>query len=306
MSKSVDAPSAGRVASLYAEYVRTLKAIETEEAVDLVVYRPLGFVIAKLLQRSSLTPNHVSVASLCFGIAAGVLFWQGSAGAFAAAAAAYFACNALDCADGQLARLRGGSTPFGYVVDGAIDYAASVTVFVGIAHGLGTRVPGSFDPWILSGAAGLCYAWQCALLDAERFVWTSRVHGRRMDHDGMLRYFREYAATAAHDGNKRVERALISGYLVYHSVWSRILPPRPELPAMSTAHTATWAGAHRPVLRMATWMGPSTQMTLIMVAALAGHPEVFLWVTLSVGNALAVITLVAKRRADGLAARGAA
>src|SRR4051812_11480973 len=92
------------------EYQRTLKALETEEPLDLLVYRPLAFGLAKVLARTPATANHVSLMSLGFGMLAGALLWQGTPAMAALAAGSYFLCNVFDCADGQLARMKGTSS----------------------------------------------------------------------------------------------------------------------------------------------------------------------------------------------------
>ena len=138
----------------YAEYVASLKAVELEEWLDLVLYRPLAFGVTKVVAPTPITPNQISVASLFFGLLAGWLLWVGSTEAALLAAGSYFVCNVLDCADGQLARLRGKPSPFGYIVDGSIDYLASVAVF-GQAHHLTLQRPGEHNWYLIGTLAGL-------------------------------------------------------------------------------------------------------------------------------------------------------
>ena len=113
-----------------AAYRASLKPPELEERLDLLIYRPLAFLIAWPLRRSSVSPNQVSLASGLCGVAAGFLFWRATPRAALAAGLVYFAGNVLDCADGQLARLQGSSSPIGYLVDGAADYVGTIAVFV--------------------------------------------------------------------------------------------------------------------------------------------------------------------------------
>ncbi|MBI4957248.1 MAG: hypothetical protein HY908_34875 [Myxococcales bacterium] len=69
------------------------------------------------------------------------------------------------------------------------------------------------------------------------------------------------------------------------------------------ADDGSWAERNRPVLRMAVMMGSTLQMTMIMVAALVGRIDVYLWTTLTLGNLWALGTLLFERRAAQKALR---
>jgi phosphatidylglycerophosphate synthase len=276
-----------------AEYARANKAPELEEALDVAVFRPLAFVATKALERTPITPNQVSVASLAFGLAAGALFWAGGASSAALAAASFFACNVLDCADGQLARLRGTPSPFGYIVDGSIDYLASVAVFTGMAHGLVASGRMDARAWLLAAEAGLSFGWQCAILDRKRIEWSHRVLGRRRDPAEERAWFVATLSRHRRAGTNLVERALIRAYLAYHAVWDRLTPPSGEAPRFVA--DPTWADRHRVVLRLATWMGPTTHMSLVMLAGVLDRTSLYLWTAIAIGNAWALVVLVAQR-----------
>jgi phosphatidylglycerophosphate synthase len=289
--------------SLLRDYSRSLKAIEMEEALDLVLYRPLAFVLAKVANRTPITPNQISVMSLGFGLLTGWLFAAGTPQAGAAAAACYFLCNTLDCADGQLARLRGKPSPFGYIVDGSIDYVASVAVFVGIAYHLTAQRPGEYSWWLVTVAAGLCYAWQCAIVDRKRMEWDHRVYGKRHDPAQTERFFAAHLELYRQQGGHALDRCMIRAYLFYSRACARLIPGPHEEPAEVRGTAELWASYHRPVLRMALWMGPSTQMSLIMLAGALNRLDLYLWGVLLVGNLHALLVVLAQRHADDKVAR---
>ena len=58
------------------EYEASLKSIETENIVDRIFYRPIGFQIARSLRNTGITPNMVTVVSIFVGAATGFLFYQ--------------------------------------------------------------------------------------------------------------------------------------------------------------------------------------------------------------------------------------
>jgi phosphatidylglycerophosphate synthase len=86
------------------------------------VARPLAAVLLPLLERSPVTPNQVTFLSLFtfVGAAALLLLVPGHAGLLAAVAVIQLS-YVLDCTDGQLARLRGTSTPVGAHLDFLMD-----------------------------------------------------------------------------------------------------------------------------------------------------------------------------------------
>jgi phosphatidylglycerophosphate synthase len=99
------------------------------------VNRPLGRVLAAVAYRLGLTPNTVSAASAAptaIGIAVLALA-PPAAGTAVAVCAALVLGYALDAADGQLARLRGGGTLSGEWLDHMIDAAKISMLHVVVA-----------------------------------------------------------------------------------------------------------------------------------------------------------------------------
>jgi phosphatidylglycerophosphate synthase len=288
------------------DYTRSLKAIEMEEALDLVLYRPLAFILARAAHPTPVTPNQISVAGLGFGLLAAWLFAAGTPAAGIAGAACYFLCNTLDCADGQLARLRRKPSPFGYIVDGTIDYLASIAIFAGIARNLAVQRPNEHNWWLITALAGACYAWQCMIVDRKRLEWDHRVYGKRRDPAQIERYFVAHLELYRQQGGHPLDRFLIRTYLLYSRVCARLVPGQAEEHHEPHSGAELWASYHRPVLRLALWMGPSTQMSLIMLAGALNRLDLYLWGVLLVGNLHAVLVVLAQRHADDKVARLAA
>jgi phosphatidylglycerophosphate synthase len=281
-----------RLRAWFAEYVASLKAVELEEWLDLVLYRPLAFLVTKVVAPTSITPNQISVASLLFGLLAGWLLWNGSTEAAVLAAVSYFVCNVLDCADGQLARLRGKPSPFGYIVDGSIDYLASVAVFVGMAHHLTVQRPGEYNWYVIAMAAGLSYAWQCALLDRKRHEWSNRVYGKRRDTAAEIEFFKEHLLRYRAEGSRHFDRFLIWVYLTYMGVWTRLTPKNEEAALSERGpDPVSWAEGNRPVLRLALLLGPTFQMSLIMVCAVVKSLHIYLFGALTLGNLIGLFVV---------------
>ncbi|MDD4922570.1 MAG: CDP-alcohol phosphatidyltransferase family protein [Bacteroidales bacterium] len=97
----------------------SLKSWDTENWLDRVFYRRVGFKIALSLKSTKITPNQITIFSIFVGVAACLLFypddqlWINLLGF----ALLVFA-NILDCVDGQLSRITGIKSELGRILDG--------------------------------------------------------------------------------------------------------------------------------------------------------------------------------------------
>jgi len=102
-----------------AEIESSLKSIETENYIDRVFYRPIGFVIAKALTKTGITPNMVTILSIFVGSGAGICFFFPYSIKYALLGIMFLVvANILDCVDGQLARMTGIKSEIGRILDG--------------------------------------------------------------------------------------------------------------------------------------------------------------------------------------------
>ena len=106
------------------------------------------------LARTRITPNQVTFATLLVFLAgAAVLALLPSWGALVAGAAIIELSYVLDCADGQLARLKGTSSPVGAHLDFLMDELKAFALVAAIAVRL--WLPARDPRWLLEGLAGL-------------------------------------------------------------------------------------------------------------------------------------------------------
>ena len=104
-------PKMGKVSETY-------KARDVEEIVDIYLYRPWGYALAVGAHKLKMTPNQISIIGMGVGIISGLLFipqdpWVNAAGVFM-----WMLGQALDGADGQLARLANMKSRLGRMLDG--------------------------------------------------------------------------------------------------------------------------------------------------------------------------------------------
>lgn len=117
------------------------------------VARPLAAVLVAVLRRTPVTPNQVTIlgAIVFFGVVAALVGWPGIGGLVAAAVILELA-YILDCADGQLARVTGKTSPVGSYFDFLIDEVKAL-LLVG-ACAVRAWQSTSEEWWLVIGIAG--------------------------------------------------------------------------------------------------------------------------------------------------------
>jgi hypothetical protein len=113
------------------------KVAVTDELLDAYVNRPLARYVVRAVERTSVTPNQLTLASAVWGTIAGLCFASEQRGAALMGAIALFLCMVFDCSDGQLARARGGGSVVGRIFDGYADYWVALWLHIGILTALG-------------------------------------------------------------------------------------------------------------------------------------------------------------------------
>lgn len=118
------------------------------------VARPAAAVLLVPLERSRVTPNQVTFASLVvFAIAAAILIAMPGHRGLLLAVLVIELSYVLDCVDGQLARLRGTSTPVGAHLDFLMDELKAFLLVGASAVRLWREL--QLDFWLLEGLGGL-------------------------------------------------------------------------------------------------------------------------------------------------------
>ncbi len=104
-------------------------------------------VLVRPLARLGVTPNQVTAVSLLLALGAGALFAVGGAPAIHWAAGLFVLARFLDHFDGELARLTGKTSRFGYYFDYAAGGLGFAALFAGIGWGLAA---GPLGGWALA------------------------------------------------------------------------------------------------------------------------------------------------------------
>jgi phosphatidylglycerophosphate synthase len=270
------------------EYRRSLKMPDAEEILDLFFYRPLAFILVKTIYRLPVTPNQVTVLSMLFGLVAAWQFSLGVGPSLVSGAFWYMIANILDCADGQLARLQKSGTPLGRLVDGIADYVSSVAIFLGI--GTGIAVTGEAQ-WVLVILAGISSAMHAIVFDHYQNEYISFTRGERnFTHDETEKisaHIKELEST----NNKGLRSTVLKLYLRYLAVQGKV----DTLALPNQIHGEVFRLYNKAMIRLWSFLGPTTNRTILILSAYAGRMDIFLWIVLIPGNLLLAVAYVVQR-----------
>lgn len=147
------------------EFEASLKSIETENYLDRVFYRPIGFKIAKALTGTGITPNMITILSIFVGSVAGVLWLFPYSLTYAIVGiVSLIVANILDCVDGQLARLTGIKSEIGRILDGFAGDLWFLLIYIAFAHRLNMD-HSTWLFWLAAVAMGISHLNQAAMTD---------------------------------------------------------------------------------------------------------------------------------------------
>ena len=104
----------------------------TASVPDFRLNRVLSKPLTSFLLHLPLTPNHVTLLSLGFGISAGLLFSRGAYLSSLLGAACYELACVLDNCDGEIARAKNLGSVFGGWFDLCADFLTDLSLFAGI------------------------------------------------------------------------------------------------------------------------------------------------------------------------------
>lgn len=285
-----------------------------QDALNHHLYHPLAWRLALALERTPVTPNAVSVVGGLCVVAAGVVYWRGSAWglgwpwAALCGLALHMAWHVFDGADGDLARLTGKTSPLGELIDGICDYAGHVALYIMLVFVL-QRSIGWGWAWFWALLAGASHVAQANFVEVQRRFyqyWTYGVPWLKNATQANAGLFRE------HTGVSWILRGFVSGYLrlaagmsphaltIDAAVDRALAASRAGEGAALGAIRAEVAREQRPLLRFLTVLGPNPRALVLGASMLAGTP---LWYFVYQSLALNALLVLAVRREDAAALR---
>jgi hypothetical protein len=272
----------------------TYKAREVEGALDVYFYRPLGFRLAEFFARLNVTPAGVSLLAGVCGVIAGHLYFYRNLTINIVGMVFHVCSNALDNADGQLARLTHQQSRKGRIIDSVADHLvfASVYIHLTLRYALAGASPAIS---LLALGAAISHALQGASADYYRTAFLYFTGGTRTEIDSSSALRSDYRKLRW-DQNPW-DKLLLALYSNF-TLQQEILAPRlkklrdraselfqGQIPGWLRARYQNLAG---PMLKWWRLLMTNTRMLVLFALLLIGWPIYFFWFELIPLNLLFV------------------
>ena len=279
------------------EYKNSLKMSEVEEYFDLFFYRPLAFLLVKLIYPTRITPNQLTLIAIFFGIFSGFMYAMGSPNDFVIGALFFVMYNIFDCSDGQLARLKKNGTHVGRIIDGIADYIATISVFIGIGIGFANQQKNPVYWWSLVVITGFSNVIHSILVDYYRNRFLDYVLQRKSTFTDDLESFREKYKDIRDQKNKWLDRIIIKLYLGYSLFQNKlIVKDKNEIYFIATPDD--YYKKNKAVIKLWTIIGPTSQITMLVICSLLNRIDLFFWIIIIVFNSIAVMSWIFQGNID--------
>ncbi len=269
----------------------TYKARDVEETIDLYFYRPVGYAIARVSQFLNLSPTGVTIISILVGMFAGHLFYYTDIQTNVIGMILLVIAEAMDSADGQLARMTKTFSRAGRFLDGFGGNLMFVSIYFHICL---RTVHGGGSPWIFAVAllSGLSHSFQCAMADYYRNAYLRFVHGEKrneLEKSTTVEQLYQNLRWSEHP----VRKFFLRTYLNYTYQQEALARNFQRLIAKSeSAYGDTvpdwlrkeYAKRNKPLLKYYNFITTNTRMIALFVSLLVGNVYLYLAFELIVLN----------------------
>ena len=280
-----------------ADIEATYRAREIEGFLDLHFYRKIGFQLARFFAWAGVTPNGVTLMGTAIGIVAGHLYFYRDLTTNVVGMCLHVFTNAMDNADGQLARLVNRQSPSGRVLDGIGDNLVFASVYVHLCFRF-VAEGGSHGVWVVALLAGLSHRFQSEAAEFCRDAYLRFAAGkpRSLELSSDLRPQYEIVTWSNHFSRKLLLR-LHLGYVTEQEMLCPGLTRLEEAARRSFADGVPqtfrerYRKMNRTMINFFFLLRTNARMLLLFVLLFVGQPGWYFPVELVVLNLLLVVFL---------------
>jgi phosphatidylglycerophosphate synthase len=281
-----------------ADIEATYKSREIEGFLDLHFYRKVGFQLARFSAWAGLTPNGVTLLGTLIGIAAGHLYFYRDLATNIMGMGLHIFANAMDNADGQLARLTNRYSTSGRLLDGIGDSVVFASVYVHLCLRF-VAEGGSRGVWIVAVLAGLSHSLQSAVAEFCRDAYLRFAAGRMRSLELSSDLQRQYEAAA---WNPHFFKKLLLKFHVGYVTEQEMLCPglvpleeearRTFADDVPPAFRDRYRQKNRTMIRFFFLFRANARMLLLFLLLFAGQPVWYFAIELTALNFLLVVLAV--------------
>lgn len=281
----------------------TYKARDVEETLDIYFYRPFGYLLAVVSHRFGLSPNAVTILSMVFGVTAGHLFYYRDVTLNLVGIGFLIFGEALDSADGQLARIANQKSRYGRILDGLADNLKFLSIYLHLCLRV-IDVTGTWWIFLFAAAAGVSHSYQSAMADFYRNAYIHFVlNPTSGELDTVAHVRKQYAELTW--SNNFIQKLLMRIYLNYtiqqqaltrkffhlfrltRTVFGDVVP---------APFTERYKELNKPMIKYYNILTTNTRMIALFVFVLIDHVYLYFGFELAVLNALLIAVMVGQER----------
>ncbi len=288
------------------KFKESLKNYESEEIVDLLIFRPLAHLVVKIVYHTNLTPNQISFLSVVSCFIASALYAVATPLTWMIGAGFYFFYCVLDCVDGQIARLKGTGTKTGRIVDGVADYVSHFFLYIGLIVAM-VRMKAAFPlpflddvilpgwVWVLLTAATVVA--HAMLLDHYRNVFMAMTRGDNdWEEDEVEEFTNEYERLKKAN-EKPFDRAIIRAYLGYTGLFLKFQGKKSDKDRIEKKYDPDeYYKRNLLAIRLWGFIGGSTNILIFAVMSFFMLIKEYFWFTVFVTNIYMLLVLIYQKR----------
>lgn len=283
----------------------TYKARDVEGLLDIHFYRKVGFHLARFFAKLNLTPAAVTLLGSAIGVVATHFYFYRDLRLNAIGMALHVLSNAMDNADGQLARMTNQGSRAGRVTDGLGDMIVFASLYIHLCLRY-VAGGGSNMVWLLAVAAGASYSVQASVADYLRNAYIYFVSDKsRGELD---------TSTALREEFKRLswrsqpwQKFLLRVYLNYTLQQEKFVPQMQDVrsalnrcsPDGRRSLTERYRRETRPIIRLANFFGRNTRMMLLFALLVLDQSVCYLVFELTAFNLLLAFVLIRQANVFG-------
>jgi len=271
----------------------TYKAREVDGILDRYFYRKIGFWLAQFFARLNVTPAGVSLFGAICGVIAGHLYFYRNLSTNIIGMALHVFANALDNADGQLARLTQRESREGRVIDSLADHLIFLSIYFHLA--LRCSIEGASPlVWLLAVTAGISHGLQGAAADYYRTTYLYFVKGGLpVDLDSSVILRSSYRKIRWRD--QPWPKFLLALYLNFTRQQEMLSPHLTRLRKVSyqsfphqipESFSTRYRISARPMFKLWGLLMTNTRMLILFIFLFLGQPIWYFWAEVTILNML--------------------
>lgn len=280
-------------------YRKSIKSDVSDELINTYVLRPIAGLIVWALYGTSVTPNQVTIASMCTGFVAAYFYLKGTADAFVIAGFLITLKDLLDSADGQLARAKQQYSRVGRFLDSIGDFLVDVAVFSAIGWTL-FQLNGHWQMLFLAllGLVGISLRvsyhvfYQVNFLHLQNQSANNRISEKIQEEDlkkGSVELFLQRLFQCIYGWQDR----LIEKFDQW-SYGGYIRNPHENKPKHPFQRRQEWY-SNINALRISGMLGFGTEFFLLMVCSVLNRLELYLYLNIFLMNGILILCLLYRR-----------